>query len=361
MPRSLAGSSLSRYASTDYESQPDPAFEGVNTDEMHATEIVIETQKLDDEKLFIEKEMKLMEEYCEKMEIPDVQVVPEDSTRLTRKKKKLNQEKKPEKLSIDQKNAVVTKLLDIIAKTKVTITNQHQKNMEDVSDELEQLMERIKEIQRIRLEFERDIGKIASTKGSGDKFLRFHSNFVNQVDANVGKLKLKKQAMKDQLKRVNLSLKQKEETGDTLLEVDFQQLRIENQQFLERIEKKNQELLFAKLKAGKCHAILAKQQNGLHEAALKHDDLQKKINDTLEMNKFNDIQYHFVRSELDDARVQKDDKQNLMRSYHVPTIMDYVKQNSKTEKARHDLKEWSRKLQIQEQENQMLRSKFSRL
>ena len=50
------------------------------------------------------------------------------------------------------------------------------------------------------------------------------------------------------------SLKQKEETGDTLLEVDFQQLRIENQQFLERIDNKNQDLLYVKLKAGKCHA-----------------------------------------------------------------------------------------------------------
>ena len=59
--------------------------------------------------------------------------------------------------------------------------------------------------------------------------------------------------MKDQLKRVNLNLKQKEEQGDTLLEVDFNQLRIENQQFLERIDQKNQELLLAKLKAGKIH------------------------------------------------------------------------------------------------------------
>lgn len=103
------------------------------------------------------------------------------------------------------------------------------------------------------------------------KFCRFHQTYVNQTDANIGKLKLKKQSMKDQLKRVNIrlvnlpqqgsvarklhfsSLKQKEETGDTLLEVDFQQLRIENQQFLERIDNKNQDLLYVKLKAGKCH------------------------------------------------------------------------------------------------------------
>ena len=105
----------------------------------------------------------------------------------------------------------------------------------------------------MRLEFERDIGKEAEKKGSGDKFLRFHKSFVDQADATVGKLKLKKANMKDQLKRVNLNLKQKEEQGDTLLEVDFNQLRIENQQFLERIDQKNQELLLAKLKAGKIH------------------------------------------------------------------------------------------------------------
>ena len=38
-----------------------------------------------------------------------------------------------------------------------------------------------------------------------------------------------------------------------LLEVDFQQLRIENQQYLERINQKNQDLIHAKLKAGKIH------------------------------------------------------------------------------------------------------------
>jgi hypothetical protein len=57
--------------------------------------------------------------------------------------------------------------------------------------------------------------------------------------------------MKDQLRKTNLSLKQKEESGDTLLAVDFQQLRIENTQYLEKIEEKNKELIRSKQKSGK--------------------------------------------------------------------------------------------------------------
>jgi len=159
----------------------------------------------------------------------------------------------------------------------------------------------------LRLEFERDIGKDTLKKGSGDKFLRFHKSFVDQADGSIGKLKLKKSNMKDQLKRVNLNLKQKEEQGDTLLEVDFNQLRIENQQFLERIDQKNQELLLAKLKAGKIHALLAQRQAELHEAALKQETLMKRIKEIEDFNQSNTEQYELVKSELETAKSHRDE------------------------------------------------------
>ena len=40
---------------------------------------------------------------------------------------------------------------------------------------------------------------------------------------------------------------QKEEMGEVLHEVDFNQLKIENQQYLEKIDEKNQDLLRLKL------------------------------------------------------------------------------------------------------------------
>ena len=44
--------------------------------------------------------------------------------------------------------------------------------------------------------------------------------------------------------------------GEVLHEVDFNQLKIENKQYLEKIEEKNQELLRLKLMAGNTLQIL---------------------------------------------------------------------------------------------------------
>ena len=41
--------------------------------------------------------------------------------------------------------------------------------------------------------------------------------------------------------------------------------------------------------------------------------------------------------------------------------MDYVMQNDKSQRAEIGIKEWTRKLQIAQQENLMLKKKFSRL
>ena len=50
---------------------------------------------------------------------------------------------------------------------------------------------------------------------------------------------MKTTAMRAQSKKVNTQLKLKAETGDDLHEVDFDQLKIENTQYVERIEERN--------------------------------------------------------------------------------------------------------------------------
>jgi len=49
---------------------------------------------------------------------------------------------------------------------------------------------------------------------------------------------------------------QKEEMGEVLHEVDFNQLKIENQQYIEKIDERNQDLLRLKLMAGNTLQIL---------------------------------------------------------------------------------------------------------
>ena len=63
-------------------------------------------------------------------------------------------------------------------------------------------------------------------------------------------------------KKLEMQIKQKEEMGEVLHEVDFNQLKIENQQYLEKIDEKNQELLRLKLMAGNTLQVI---MNGLSD------------------------------------------------------------------------------------------------
>lgn len=67
----------------------------------------------------------------------------------------------------------------------------------------------------------------------------------------VDKYRLNNSTLRSQRRKLLSQQKQKEEMGEALHEVDFEQLKIENAQFLEIIDGKNHELLRLKLTAGR--------------------------------------------------------------------------------------------------------------
>jgi hypothetical protein len=69
-------------------------------------------------------------------------------------------------------------------------------------------------------------------------------------DAIIEKIRLKNVTLKVQKNKLHLQLKQKEEMGEVLHAIDFDQLQIENKQYLSKIEERNAELLRLKLTAG---------------------------------------------------------------------------------------------------------------
>lgn len=64
---------------------------------------------------------------------------------------------------------------------------------------------------------------------------------LNLQDNYIGKIRLKSQSLRQQNKRLSSLLRQKEELGDVLTEIDFQQLQIENSDRIEQIEERNKD------------------------------------------------------------------------------------------------------------------------
>jgi hypothetical protein len=74
---------------------------------------------------------------------------------------------------------------------------------------------------------------------------------LRNSDTLIEKLKLKNRSLKAQREKLKQRVQQKEAMSDMLHVVDFDQLKIENQQYLERIEEKNAELLQVKVTTGR--------------------------------------------------------------------------------------------------------------
>jgi Domain of unknown function (DUF4201) len=70
---------------------------------------------------------------------------------------------------------------------------------------------------------------------------------------------------------------QKEEMGEVLLEVDFSQLKIENQQFIEKIDERNQDLLRLKMTSGSSHQVLNAQKKKLNTLTMESSRIKADI------------------------------------------------------------------------------------
>ena len=64
-----------------------------------------------------------------------------------------------------------------------------------------------------------------------------------EKEEEVQRVRLKNIHLSNQLKRIELTLHQKEELAEGLHLIDFEQLKIENQSLNEKIEERNEELL----------------------------------------------------------------------------------------------------------------------
>lgn len=91
---------------------------------------------------------------------------------------------------------------------------------------------------------------------------------------------------------------QKEEMGEVLHEVDFNQLKIENQQYLEKIDEKNQDLLRLKLMDGNVQQILNTYKKKLHTLTMESSRLKLEIQQRNELLSKIDTETHMVEKVL---------------------------------------------------------------
>ncbi|XP_008833082.1 coiled-coil domain-containing protein 113 isoform X2 [Nannospalax galili] len=208
------------------------------------------------------------------------------------------------------------------------------------------------EVQRAVHDFEKDILKtISKKKGSilaTQKVMKYIEDMNRRRDNMKEKLCLKNISLKIQRKKMLLQLRQKEEVGEALHDVDFQQLKIENTQCLEMIEARNQELIQLKLAFGNTLQVLNTYKDKLHRAMEIYNNLDKEI--LLRNELLGKIERETIQAEEYRAKAQILNKKlrKQLAEFRAPQVMMYVKEKILNGDLEKTIKTWERKVEIAE-------------
>nr|XP_019610328.1 PREDICTED: coiled-coil domain-containing protein 113 isoform X2 [Rhinolophus sinicus] len=219
-------------------------------------------------------------------------------------------------LSVDQKCELVQKELEDTKDEIRHLRANAERDLQYHEAIIEEADVRCTDVQKAMHEFKKDVLKtISKKKGSilaTQKMMEYIDDMNRQRDTIKDKLRLKNVSLKVQRKKMLLQLRQKEEVSEALHDVDFQQLKIENAQFLEAIEARNQELIHLKLASGTTLQVLH-----AYKDRAKAEALNKKL------------------------------RKQLAR-FRVPPVLLYVREKMLSGDLEKTIRMWERKVEIAE-------------
>jgi len=254
------------------------------------------------------------------------------------------------RLSAEQKCDIAQREIEAYREAIEKLRDDSEKILDTFKAIIEEADIRSAEIKKASYEFERDVLKGAVNQRTGkviaEKCSRYFDDKLRARDTLIEKLRLKNSTLKVQKKKLILQLKQKEEMGEVLHEVDFNQLKIENQQYIEKIDERNQDLLRLKLMAGNTLQVLNLYKKKLHTLTMESERLKSEITSRLDLLAKIDSETKQVEEERIKAEKINRKLRGQLGDYKVPDVMEYVSEKADLYELQKKVKSWERKVEI---------------
>ncbi|XP_048211044.1 coiled-coil domain-containing protein 113 [Perognathus longimembris pacificus] len=305
-------------------------------------------------------ETEMFEKYYSKLEpgdhrpprLSDIKVSAADLAQFRSRRKSKSRTDRLTGLAVDQKLELVQRELEDTKDELRHMRANAERDLQHHEAIIEEAEIRWIEVQRAVHDFEKDILKtISKKKGSilaTQKVMKYIEEMNRRRDNMKDKLCLKNVSLKVQRKKMLLQLRQKEEVGEALHDVDFQQLKIENAQFLEMIEARNQELIQLKMASGSTLQVLNAYKSKLHRAMELNVNLDKDI--VMRAELLEKIEKETVHAEEDRAKAESLNRKlrKQLSEFRAPPVMMYVREKILNGDLEKTIKMWERKVEIAE-------------
>ncbi|CAL6019183.1 Conserved_hypothetical protein [Hexamita inflata] len=143
-----------------------------------------------------------------------------------------------------------------------------------------------------------------------------------------------------------------------LSQIDFEQLKIENDKLQDKVATRNQEMLRIKLSAGNCMRLLNEYKNDLHKICENKKKYDQEVNQKQTLIKQLEERIVVTRKDLDvDNKVLQVLRQKEIFAHDGPQSVDYLSLKVTQTTLEKAVKEMERKIAIKEREINNLKNK----
>eukprot|EP00762_Andalucia_godoyi_P001275 ANDGO_04867.mRNA.1 hypothetical protein PHYSODRAFT_523170 len=353
-------------------SESSTVFANVVPEEMDFESLQAAVASLESQTANVEEENEVFRRFCQRA-MPNQPLELDDDLDKDNKKGDKFKKKKTRKdvrsapllLSAEHKVDIMVREIDemrsAIEKSKVSA----ERHLEDLKAEMEEIDTKISEIKKDAYEFRRDIVMGAENTRTGkimaEKLQRYMEDIIKERDTLIDKYRLKNSALKSQISKLETQLRQREEMGEVLLLIDFDQLRIENQQYIDRIEEKNKELLALKLTTANTVAILNALKEKLSKLSQENQGLADEIQSKRSMFEKFSAEAVAVKSEMDTAEKLNVTLAQQNEETKAPEVMNYIDQKAELALLEKQVVQWERKVDIVRNQIRVYRGKISQM
>ncbi|GBG72983.1 hypothetical protein CBR_g12701 [Chara braunii] len=312
----------------------------------------------------LSKENRLLEAYL--MRVSPSTLLAEDEEPKTRKRmlRKLrgagdDVKRVERRMTTDEKFDIACAELDVLRDETEKVKADCDMFLDNLSSAMEDADVRMAETKKETYEFKRDVIIGAENYRTGkikaEKVIRYLEDKLRGKDALVEKLKLKNITLKSQTQRYEQQLRQKEEMGEVLHVVDFEQLKIQNQQHLQKIEERNNELLRLKITTGKTVQVLNNLKRKLNALAYQNQYLKRAIVERT----FQIKQHHENIRQATKEQIAAERQNRLLlqeqEDIELPSVIDYIRLKSQMMDVEKKSTDWERKVELAELESKKQR------
>ncbi|XP_015596618.1 coiled-coil domain-containing protein 113 [Cephus cinctus] len=256
------------------------------------------------------------------------------------------------KITLNHRIEMTNKEIDEMKKSLVDLEKLAAKTRMDLRARTEEIELRIRETNEARVELEEKLVKRGVDPLTGkipaERFMRFMEEWFKAADSMIEKLRLKSSNLIMQIKKAKQELIQREELGKTLHAIDFEQLAIQNQDYVKKIEEKNRYLLEMKKITGRYSLELTNRKQKLKDQFFTVTQIRRGISQKQnQIEKLESLQ-KTTEHEVNEASKQLAVIIQLIDEYTAPDVLEFVKIQAELREMKKTYKRLDRHRQIQQ-------------